>query len=73
MKKKVTIYDVAEEADVSLATVSRVINGSNEKEFLKLLEDSISSLIRLQEVLQLVKQLLLQLFSLSLYLVMSKI
>ena len=29
MKKKTTIYDVAEEADVSLATVSRVINGSN--------------------------------------------
>lgn len=29
MKKKVTIYDVAEAADVSLATVSRVINGSN--------------------------------------------
>ncbi len=29
MKKKTTIYDVAEEADVSLATVSRVINGSS--------------------------------------------
>ena len=27
--KKTTIYDVAEEAGVSLATVSRVINGSN--------------------------------------------
>ena len=27
--KRVTIYDVAKEAQVSLATVSRVINGSN--------------------------------------------
>lgn len=26
--KKITIYEVAKEADVSLATVSRVINGS---------------------------------------------
>lgn len=29
MKKKITIYDVAREAGVSLATVSRVINGSS--------------------------------------------
>lgn len=29
MMKKITIYEVAEEADVSLATVSRVINGSD--------------------------------------------
>ena len=27
--KRITIYDVAKEADVSLATVSRVINDSN--------------------------------------------
>ena len=27
--KRITIYEVAKEANVSLATVSRVINGSN--------------------------------------------
>ena len=29
MKNKITIYDVAKEANVSLATVSRVINNSD--------------------------------------------
>lgn len=40
-EKKITIYDVAREAGVSLATVSRVMNGSNlvkEKTKLKVLE-----------------------------------
>ena len=60
MKKKVTIYDVAEAADVSLATVSRVINGSN---VVKPATRERVSLIRLQEVLQLVKLQLLQLYS----------
>ena len=61
MKKKVTIYYVAEAADVSLATVSRVINGSNvvkpatRERVLETIKRLDSKLIRLQEVLQLVK------------------
>lgn len=74
MKKKVTIYDVAEAADVSLATVSRVINGSNvvkpatRERVLETIKRLDLSLIRLQEVLQLVKLQLLQLYSHSHYL-----
>ena len=44
--KKVTIYEVAKEADVSLATVSRVINGSSvvKEETRKKVEDAINKL-----------------------------
>jgi len=44
--KKVTIYEVAKEANVSLATVSRVINGSSivKEETRKRVEDAISKL-----------------------------
>ena len=44
--KKVTIYEVAKEANVSLATVSRVINGSNivKEETRKRVEDAINKL-----------------------------
>ena len=68
--KKVTIYDVAREAGVSLATVSRVINGSNvvrEKTKQKVLD-----VILLEDWL-LAKQQQLQSFSHNHYLLMSKI
>ena len=44
--KKITIYEVAQEADVSLATVSRVINGSSvvKEETRKRVEDAINKL-----------------------------
>lgn len=44
--KKVTIYEVAKEANVSLATVSRVINGSNvvKEETKKRVEEAITKL-----------------------------
>ena len=44
--KRVTIYEVAKEADVSLATVSRVINGSNvvKEATRKRVEDAINKL-----------------------------
>lgn len=44
--KRVTIYEVAKEADVSLATVSRVINGSNvvKEDTRKRVEEAISKL-----------------------------
>jgi len=44
--KKVTIYEVAKEADVSLATVSRVINGSSvvKEDTRKRVEDAINRL-----------------------------
>ncbi len=44
--KKVTIYEVAKEADVSLATVSRVINGSSavKEDTKKRVEDAINKL-----------------------------
>ena len=44
--KRVTIYEVAKEADVSLATVSRVINGSNvvKEATRKKVEDAINKL-----------------------------
>ena len=44
--KKVTIYEVAKEAHVSLATVSRVINGSNvvKEDTKKRVEEAITKL-----------------------------
>ena len=44
--KKITIYEVAKEANVSLATVSRVINGSSvvKEETRKRVEEAINKL-----------------------------
>lgn len=77
--KKVTIYDVAREAGVSLATVSRVINGSNvvrEKTKQKVL-DVIDRLdFKPNDIargLATSKQQQLQSFSHNHYLLMSKI
>lgn len=51
--KRITIYDVAKEADVSLATVSRVINGSEvvrEDTRIKVQEDHCLILWQIQEI-----------------------
>ncbi|MFR2503255.1 MAG: LacI family DNA-binding transcriptional regulator [Coprobacillus cateniformis] len=79
MGKNVTIYDVAREAGVSLATVSRVINGSNvvkpgtRDRVMDAIQRLDFNLIKLQEVLQQVKQQQLRLFFHSHYLHMLKI
>ncbi len=64
MSKKVTIYDVATEAGVSLATVSRVINGSSVVK--KQTRDKVLETIQRLDF----KQQLLLLFFLNHYLLM---
>ena len=71
--KKATIYDVAREAGVSLATVSRVINGSSvvrEKTKEKVMKVIDELNFKLLEVLRQTKLQLLQLSSHNHYLLM---
>ena len=74
--KKATIYDVAREAGVSLATVSRVINGSSvvrektKEKVMKVIDELNFKPIKLLEVLRQTKLQLLQLSSHNHYLLM---